>query len=117
LQPFRNFAAWQKSHALTLRVYRITESFPSNEADGLAAALRRGATHFSMKLAEACGHDSTREFVHSLRQARSIAVEVEYHLLLSRDLHLMKIEDYQALLADLVEIRKIIVGLMRTTAV
>lgn len=117
MQPFRNLAAWEKSHDLTLRVYRISESFPKTETFGLAATLRRGSAQLSMKIAEACGQDTSTDFVSCLRQARGIGMEVEYQLLLARDLQFMKPADYDTLQNQVIEVRKMLSGLMKTAAV
>jgi four helix bundle protein len=70
-----------------------------------------------MKIAEACGQDFPPDFVNCLRQARAIGMEVEYQLLLSRDLQFMKPEDHDALQADVIEVRKMLSGLMKTASV
>ena len=117
MQPFRNLAAWEKSHELTLRVYKISESFPKTETFGLAATLRRGSAQLSMKIAEACGQDTSTDFVNCLRQARGIGMEVEYQLLLARDLQFLKPEVYDALQSNVIEVRKMLSGLMKTASV
>jgi four helix bundle protein len=100
-----------------LRVYLITENFPKAETYGLAAALRRVSAQLTMKIAEACGKDSAGEFAIGLSQARGLGLEVEYQLLLSRDLHFMKSPDHDALQNDVIEVRKMLSGLMKTAAV
>jgi four helix bundle protein len=117
MQPFRNLAVWEKAHGFTLRVYTISESFPKTETFGLAATLRRGAAQLTMKIAEACGHDVSSDFLNCLRQARAIAMEVEYQLLLSRDLQFMKVEDYDAFQEQVIEVRKMLSGLMKTASI
>jgi len=117
MRDFRNIDAWHKAHAFTLSVYLITEEFPKAETYGLAAALRRGSAQLTMKIAEACGKDSAGEFALGLSQARGLGLEVEYQLLLSRDLHFMKSPDYDALQNDVVEVRKMLSGLMKTASV
>lgn len=42
-----------------------------------------------MNIAEGCGHDSERQFARYLRQAAGSANEVEYQILLLRDLEYM----------------------------
>jgi four helix bundle protein len=43
MQRFTDLKVWQRSHALVLKVYRITEVFPSHERFGLISQLRRAA--------------------------------------------------------------------------
>lgn len=42
-QSFRDLIAWQKAIALTLAIYKLTESFPPSERFGLTDQLRRAA--------------------------------------------------------------------------
>ena len=44
-------------------------------------------------------------------------MEVEYQLLLARDLQFMNPDDYDALQAQVIEVRKMLSGLMKTAAV
>jgi len=44
-------------------------------------------------------------------------MEVEYQLLLARDLQFLKTDDYDALQNNVIEVRKMLSGLMKTAAV
>jgi hypothetical protein len=44
MQDFRKLHAWQKSHALALRTYAITATFPKAELFGLISQMRRAET-------------------------------------------------------------------------
>jgi four helix bundle protein len=117
VRDFHNLAVWTKAHAFTLNIYRTTESFPKTETFGLAATLRRRAADLAMKIAEACGQDGEIEFRKCLQQARAIGVEVEYQLLLSRDLQFIEAESYQVLQDQLIEVRRMLSGLMKAVPV
>jgi four helix bundle protein len=41
MQRFTELKVWQRSHALVLEVYRISEGFPAGERFGLQSQLRR----------------------------------------------------------------------------
>jgi four helix bundle protein len=117
VRDFRYLDAWHKAHAFTLRIYQCPESFPKNETFGLAATLRRSAAQFTMKIAESCGHDTPADYAEGLRRARAIGMEVEYQLLLARDLQFLKTDDYDALLGNVIEVRKMLSGLMKTASI
>ena len=68
----------------------------------------------TMKIAEGCGKDDQTGFVDCLGQARGIGMEVEYQLLLARDLQLLEVPAYEALQGQLVEVRRMLSGLMKT---
>jgi four helix bundle protein len=52
-----------------------------------------------------------------LRQARAICVEVEYQILLARDLQFIEPTAYDALQHQLIEVRKMLSGLMKQASV
>jgi len=117
MRDFRNLEAWHKAHAFTLAVSRTTESSPGSEAFGLATALRPRLADIPMKLAGACGKDVHTEFASCLRQARGIGLEVEYQLLLAHDLQLIETSAYEVLRTNLIEVRKMASGLMKSIPV
>ena len=114
MRDFRNLDVWHKSHALTLNIHRVTESFPKTESFGLATTIRRSSANMTMKIAEGCGRDNPNDFVLSLQQARGIGMELEYQLLLARDLRLIEPDTYDALQHQVIEVRKMLSGFMKT---
>ena len=112
MQDFRNLEVWNKAHHLTLDVYRLTEHFPRTEVFGLSIQLRRGAASIATNLAEGCGRAQS-EFGRFLQIAFGSACEVEYQLLLSRDLELITNEAYDTVGAQLLEVKRMLHGLLR----
>jgi four helix bundle protein len=86
MKDFKEFKVWQKAHSLTVAIYSASKSFPKEEVYGLTGQLRRAAVSVGANIAEGCGRRSDGEFVGFLQIARGSAAEVEYHLLLVRDL-------------------------------
>ena len=113
LRDFRQLDVWHKAHAFTLATYRATEHFPRSETFGLVTTLRRGATQLTTKIAEGCGQDQPTDYVRSLQQSRGIGVELEYQLLLARDLQLLATSQHDALRDQVVEVRRMLSGLIR----
>ena len=116
MRAFQNLDVWRKAHHLTLDIYRITESFPRSEVFGLAVQLRRLSADIAMKIAEGCGRDRQTEFAQCLGQARGSGVELEYVLLLSRDLELIQSEVHDEFQSQVVEIRRMLSGLIRSAS-
>lgn len=116
MQAFQNLDVWRKAHRLTLDLYRTTEGFPRSETFGLAAQLRRLSADISMKIAEGCGRDHSSEFAECLGQARGSGVELEYALLLSRDLELIQPDLHDAFQSQVIEVRRMLSGLIRTAS-
>ena len=112
MQDFRNLEVWEKAHRLTLDIYRLTEGFPRTEVFGLSIQLRRGAASIATNLAEGCGR-AQGEFGRFLQVAFGSACEVEYQLLLSRDLELITTDQYEAITERLLEVKRMLNGLLK----
>lgn len=75
--------------------------------------MRRAATSIGANIAEGAGNNSRPELARFLQIGLGSASELEYHLLLSRDLGYLKSEDYQPLSADVVEVKKMLTGFIQ----
>ena len=51
-ERFEDLIVWQKSHALVLRVYRLSAAFPKHEIYGLSSQMRRCAVSVPSNIAE-----------------------------------------------------------------
>ena len=94
MQDFKKMAVWQKSHALTLALYQATISFPRDEMYGLTSQLRRAGSSIPANIAEGCGRNGNAELARFLYIAMGSASELEYHLLLARDLGYLAEQTY-----------------------
>jgi len=71
---------------LVLDVYRLTNSFPSEEKFGLAAQMRRAAYSIPMNLVEGASRGSTKDFNRFVLMANGSCDEIRYQLHLARQL-------------------------------
>jgi four helix bundle protein len=113
MQDFRKLKVWEKAHHLTIDIYRATDSFPRREQFGLVAQLRRASSSIPANIAEGCGRGSQRQLAQFLQVALGSANELEYHLLLASDLSYMSRPAHSLLRDKLVEIRMMLVRLIR----
>ncbi|HUU13017.1 MAG TPA: four helix bundle protein [Terriglobia bacterium] len=86
MQRFTDLKVWQRSHALALEVYRLTNAFPADERFGLTAQLRRAALSVPTNIAEGSKRQSRQEYARFLNIAEGSLAETEYLLMFSRDL-------------------------------
>ena len=112
MQDFHELRVWQKAHALTLAVYRTTVRFPKEENYGLTAQTRRAAASVPANIAEGCGRGTNAELRHFLQVALGSASELEYHLLLARDLGHLSKAAWVSLNGDVLEVKRMLWGLI-----
>jgi four helix bundle protein len=116
MQDFRDLKVWAKAHQLVLDVYRATASFPRAELYGLTSQLRRSAVSVPSNIAEGCCR-SQGDFARFVQIAAGSASELEYQLLLAKDLDLLRIDTFQALSDQTIEVKRMLAGLLaRLTA-
>jgi len=113
MRDFRELKVWEKAHRLTLEVYRATGSFPREEIYGLSSQIRRAAGSIGANIAEGAGKNSRPEFARFLQIALGSASELEYHLLLSRELGYVNPETYDVLSAQVIETKKMLTGFLQ----
>jgi four helix bundle protein len=113
LKDFRDLIAWQKSHALVLSIYKGTANFPTHEVYGLRSQLRRAVVSIPSNIAEGCGRGGDCELGQFLQIAMGSACEVEYQLLLARDLEYLPSEEYGSMNEKVVEVKRILASLIQ----
>jgi len=86
MRDFKKIKVWEKAHKLTLQLYKVTASFPQEERYGLTSQIRRSAASIPANIAEGAGRDTQAELARFVHIASGSASELEYHLLLARDL-------------------------------
>lgn len=113
MQNYKNLEVWKKGHKLTLELYRETKGFPNEELYGLTSQIRRSGSSIPANIAEGSGRDSDSDFARFLQIAQGSANEVEYHLLLAKDLNYLSKPKYQKLQEKILEIKKMLSGLIK----
>jgi four helix bundle protein len=113
MQDFRKLKVWQKAHRLTLAVYAATATFPIEEIYGLRSQIRRAACSIGLNIAEGCGRTGRPELSRFLRIAMGSASELEYQLLLARDLRMIEDGLYECLSNGVSEVKRMTAGLIR----
>lgn len=110
MQDYRDVVVWQRSHKLVLEIYKLTESFPSSEKYGLVSQMRRSACSIPTNIAEGRSKNSDKDFVRYLDIASGSAGELDYQILLAKDLGMVSSNKYDQLYSELIEIRKMLNG-------
>jgi four helix bundle protein len=113
LKDFRDLHVWNRSHQLTLAVYTATLKFPREELYGLTSQIRRCAVSVGANIAEGCGKLGNNEFQRFLQIASGSASELDYELLLAKDLGYLTVTDCSRIADELLQIRKMLTSLLK----
>ena len=109
----KKLKVWQKSYELVQAVYNATAKFPEDERFGLTSQLRRSAASIPANLAEGCGRRTDRELDRYVRISLGSATELEYHLILARDVGCLTAARYEPLAALTSEVQNMLVALRK----
>ena len=112
MKDFKELKVWIKAHEMTMGVYQETRCFPKEELYGLTSQIRRAAASVGANIAEGCGRRSDGELTRFLQIARGSASELEYHLLLARDLNLLAKDSFRKLDGQLTEVQRMLTSLV-----
>jgi len=108
MKDFRDLKVWQRAHQVALTIYRCTRDFPREETYGMVSQLRRCSSSVAANIAEGCGRSGNAEFGRFLTMAMGSASELEYFILLARDLHYLSPEKHETVAHDVVEMRRML---------
>ncbi|MDE3172114.1 MAG: four helix bundle protein [Gemmatimonadota bacterium] len=111
MQDFRRLVVWEKAHQLTLSVHHAVQAMPRGKYAGLRSQILRAAASVSTNIAEGCGHRSTKELVRFVDVAIASVTELQYHLILARDLRLISTNCQADLDGQVVQVRRMLSAL------
>ena len=114
MKDFKELEIWKRSHKLTVDIYRATQKFPKEEIYGLTSQIRRAVSSIPTNIAEGCGRRTNAELANFLNIASGSASEVEYELLLAKDINYLTDIQYQQFAKEVREIRSMLAAYMRT---
>src|SRR5947207_8641747 len=113
MKDFCQLKVWEKAHQLTMAIYHITATFPREQTYALASQMRRAASSIPSNIAEGCGRDGDAELSRFCSIARGSASELEYQILLARDLKLIAPHHYEQLSSLTVEVKRMLTVLIQ----
>lgn len=112
MRDFKQLLVWQRAHQLTLELYKITATFPDEERFGLKSQIRRCAGSIGANIAEGCGRRGNGQLHNFLQIATGSVSELEYHLLLCRDLGYLRKDDHSRVEKSVIELRRMLASLI-----
>ena len=113
MQDYRKLDVWQKSHKLALNVYAISGYLKQPDAWPVRDQLFRAAISIPSNIADGRGRGSDADFVRFLWHSMGSCNELEYDLLLARDLSLLPDPSYRPLNQQVEEVRRMLTSLIQ----
>ena len=114
MADFRKLRVWQAARELAIEAHRVTARMRGVKSAALRDQLTRAAMSVPTNIVEGSAHESPREFARFLQYALASVSELEGHVQLARDLELMTEQDFTPFLTRIVDVRKMLHGLLKT---
>lgn len=116
IHDFTDLLVWQKAHVLVVSIYKLVIKFPNFEKYGLADQLRRASVSITSNIAEGFGRHGMKEKIQFYYLAAGSLTEVRNQLLIAKDVgYLSNLEEIEELLLKVIEVGKILSGLIRSS--
>jgi four helix bundle protein len=112
MADFKKLLVWQKAHALAMKTYRMAKGIRQAQDVALRAQTIRAALSIPTNIVEGRRQLSDKEFARFLRISLNSACELEYHLMVGRDMAVLPEVECEARLRDIVEVRRMLYGLL-----
>ena len=113
MSDYRNLQVWQRAHAIAIRAHRTAMGIRASRYAGLRSQIIRAAMSVPANIVEGRRQESERDFARFLRYSLNSAYELEYHLVLARDIDVIPEAEARSLLAEVVEVMRMLHGLLR----
>jgi four helix bundle protein len=113
MSDYQNLQVWQKAHALAIHAHRTAIAVRATRYAALRSQVIRASMSIPANIVEGRRQDSEREFARFLRYSLNSTYELEYHVTLARDIGVIPDADANALIAEGVEVRKMLHGLLK----
>lgn len=114
MKTYKELIVWQEAYKLVLVVYRLTKVFPQFEIYGLVSQLRRAVVSVPSNIAEGFNRKTKSGYLQFLYISRGSLQEVDFLLILSKDLSYLSEKDYLELKNRVDLIGRLLSGLINS---
>jgi four helix bundle protein len=104
---------YHRADALSLAVHDVADAMCDYRSPGLRAQLLKAIASIPSNVGEGSGQRTKRHFAHYVTTAIASAHEAEGHLKLARSLEMLPAGRTDELLAELIEVRRMLYGLRK----
>ena len=113
MADFKRLAVWHKADALSLEAGRVARGIRGQIHAPLRNQMVRAASSIPTNIVEGRATKGNREFARFIGHSIASCSELEYHLISAYDHRLTAKSDFQSLTSQLVEVRKMLYGLLK----
>jgi four helix bundle protein len=114
MRNYQKYEVWNEAHQVALLIYnQVTPRIPRIEQFGLTSQMKRAACSVPLNIAEGCGRNSEKDFVHFLDMPLGSAHELEYCLLLIKDLGYLETDKFELLNRKMNSIKAMLITLIK----
>jgi four helix bundle protein len=114
MSDFTDLRVWEMAHGPALNVYEVSTCLPKAETYGLQAQMRRAAVSIPSNIAERAGRATHRDFARFVSHAVGSANELDYELMLTRDLGYADVSVIENVRSTVGEVRRMLSALRKS---
>ena len=111
---FTKLLVWRKAHALALNVHAAAITIRGSNYVSLRSQMIRAAMSIPANIVEGRSQKSDRDFARFLGYALNSSSELEYHLIIARDIKAISVSVYTSLFDQTIEVKKMLHGLIKS---
>ena|SRR2546423_12184884 len=108
----KKLRVWRMAYALAINADRVATEIRSADHKPLRSQLNRAAMSIPANIVEGRAKQSDRDFARFLGYAFGSASELEHHTMIARDVGAISERDCALLLSQVVEVKKMLHGLI-----
>jgi len=108
VSDFRKLRVWEKGHSLALNAISVAKKIRGSDNAALRLQIIRAAESIPTNIVEGSGQESAKEFGRFLSISIKSSSELEYHLILASDLHLIARSDFTSLTDQTIQVRRML---------
>ena len=112
MADFKKLRVWQHARALAFHAHRVAGRIRGSQYSSLRSQMIRAAMSIPANIVEGRSQVSEREFTRFLRYALASTSELEAHLIMAQDFGVITDNDFLSLLSELIDVRKMLHGLL-----
>ena len=113
MTDFKKLRVWKRAHSLALVTHQTALTIRGSQYASLRSQIIRAAMSIPANIVEGREQKSEAEFCRFLRYALSSASELEYHLIMARDINVISETDFVGVVTPLKEVRMMLFGLLK----